>query len=62
MLENKNLDAVCLNIINENNPFGGNNNEIELLLKNEEYSFRGSKLDISFDLITSLKKLFNDKS
>ncbi|PHR70018.1 MAG: bifunctional phosphopantothenoylcysteine decarboxylase/phosphopantothenate--cysteine ligase CoaBC [Arcobacter sp.] len=62
MLENKNLDAVCLNIINENNPFGGNTNEIELLLKNESYSFKGSKLDISFDLLISLQKLFNDKS
>jgi len=62
MLENKNLDAVCLNIINENNPFGGNNNEIELLLKNDAYSFKGSKLDISFDLLQTLKKLHNVKS
>jgi len=62
MLENKNLDAVCLNIINENNPFGGNNNEIELLLKNDAYSFKGSKLDISFDLLQILKKLHNVKS
>jgi phosphopantothenoylcysteine decarboxylase/phosphopantothenate--cysteine ligase len=34
MIENKNLDGVCLNIINEENSFGSDNNSIELILKN----------------------------
>ena len=33
MLENKNLDGVCLNILNEENSFGSENNNIELILK-----------------------------
>ena len=30
MLEKKNLDGVCLNIINEENSFGSENNSINL--------------------------------
>jgi len=33
MLENKNLDGVCLNILNDENSFGSDNNNIELILK-----------------------------
>ncbi len=36
MVKNKKLDAVCLNIIDENNPFGSDNNVIELILKNQQ--------------------------
>ncbi|AXH10862.1 bifunctional phosphopantothenoylcysteine decarboxylase/phosphopantothenate--cysteine ligase CoaBC [Malaciobacter halophilus] len=60
MLINKNLDGVCLNILNEQNYFGSNNNSIELILKDKSYSFCASKLDISIQLLDSLKKEFDE--
>ena len=59
MLENKNLDGVCLNILNEENSFGSVNNNIELILKNNSYEFKGAKLDISLE---NLEKLQNEFS
>ena len=60
MLEKKNLDAVCLNIINEENNFGSENNSIELILKDSSYEFKGSKLDISLDILEKLKEEFKE--
>ncbi|MFW2427677.1 bifunctional phosphopantothenoylcysteine decarboxylase/phosphopantothenate--cysteine ligase CoaBC, partial [Aliarcobacter butzleri] len=53
MLDKKNLDGVCLNILNEENSFGSDNNSIELILKNKNKSstFKGSKLDISLEIL-----------
>ena len=59
MLENKNLDGVCLNILNEENSFGSENNNIELILKNSSYEFKGSKLDISLEILGKLQEEFN---
>ncbi|QKF68385.1 phosphopantothenoylcysteine decarboxylase/phosphopantothenate--cysteine ligase [Arcobacter venerupis] len=59
MLENKNLDGVCLNILNEENSFGSENNNIELILKNNSFEFKGSKLDVSLDILEKLKDEFN---
>ena len=58
MLENKNLDGVCLNILNEQNSFGSDNNNIELILKNNSYEFKGSKLDISLEILEKLEEEF----
>ena len=58
MLENKNLDGVCLNILNEQNSFGSDNNNIELILKNSSYEFKGSKLDISLEILEKLEEEF----
>ena len=60
MLEKKNLDAVCLNIINEENNFGSDNNNIELILKNNSYEFKGSKLDISLEILEKMKVEFKE--
>ena len=59
MLENKNLDGVCLNILNENNNFGSNTNEIELILKNSSFEFKGPKLNISLEILEKLQEKFN---
>ncbi len=59
MLENKNLDAVCLNILNDENSFGSDNNNIELILKNNSYEFKGSKLDISLEILENLQREFS---
>ena len=59
MLENKNLDGVCLNILNEENSFGSGNNNIELILKNNSYEFKGAKLDISLEILEKLQNEFS---
>ena len=59
MLENKNLDGVCLNILNEENSFGSENNSIELILKNNSYEFKGAKLDISLEILEKLQNEFS---
>ena len=58
MIKNKNLDGVCLNIINEENSFGSDNNNIELILKNSSQKFSGSKLDVSMNILENLEKEF----
>ena len=58
MIKNKNLDGVCLNIINEENSFGSDNNNIELILKNSSQKFSGSKLDVSMNILEKLEKEF----
>ncbi|MCV6608815.1 MAG: bifunctional phosphopantothenoylcysteine decarboxylase/phosphopantothenate--cysteine ligase CoaBC [Campylobacterales bacterium] len=59
MLEKKSLDAVCLNILEDKNSFGTQNNEIELVLKdNNSHRFSGDKLDISLELLQTLEREF----
>lgn len=60
MLENKKLDGVCLNILNEENSFGSENNNIELILKNNSFEFKGSKLDVSLNILEKLKEEFSE--
>ena len=59
MLEKKKLDGVCLNILNGDNAFGSDNNAIKLILKNNSYSTKGSKLQVSLEILENLKKEFN---
>ena len=58
MLENKNLDGDCLNILNEENSFGSENNNIELILKNSSQKIEGSKLEVSMNILEELEKEF----
>ena len=61
MLENKSLDAVCLNILDDKNKFGNNTNKIELLTKNDQIEFEmDDKINISLKLLDQLKKGFNE--
>ncbi len=56
MLINKNLDAVCLNIIDNKNNFGSDKNEITLITKNGDIFLElNSKLNVSFQLLKELK-------
>ena len=61
MLKNKNLDAVCLNILDENNSFGSQNNNIELILKDRSFDFSGDKLDISLEILNRFEKEFTNE-
>lgn len=58
MLKNKNLDAVCLNVLDENLSFGDDKNIIELIFKDETYKFSADKLFVSFAILQSLEKKF----
>jgi len=60
MLTKKNLDAVCLNILGNENSFGSDTNEIELILKDNSYSFKGEKLDVSLGILNRLQEEFNE--
>ena len=61
MLQKKNLDAVCLNILKDKNSFGTSDNAIELIFEKESFSFEGQKDEISFDIIEKLAQKFADE-
>ncbi len=63
MLKSKNLDGVCLNIISEENKFGSDTNDLELIISGEESWGLGveDKLEISLLLLNKLKEQFNKK-
>jgi phosphopantothenoylcysteine decarboxylase/phosphopantothenate--cysteine ligase len=59
MLDKKKIDAVCLNILDENNSFGSESNTIELILKDGKSAmFSGLKLDISKAILEKLQVEF----
>ena len=60
MLEKKNLDGVCLNILENKDSFGTNKNDIELILKENTYKFSGEKLEISLDILKTLEGEFDN--
>lgn len=52
LLENKGVNAVCLNIINDNNTFGSDTNAIDFISKNETIFFPSAdKLTLSLSII-----------
>jgi phosphopantothenoylcysteine decarboxylase/phosphopantothenate--cysteine ligase len=63
MLEKKDLQGVCLNILNQNNPFGSNSNTIELFLKHhsKSFCFEGNKFVISLQLLETMQKEFDEQ-
>ncbi|MCT7472495.1 bifunctional phosphopantothenoylcysteine decarboxylase/phosphopantothenate--cysteine ligase CoaBC [Aliarcobacter cryaerophilus] len=61
MLKNKNLDAVCLNILDEVNSFGSDTNKIELILKDKGFDFSGNKLNISLEILNRFEKEFTNE-
>ena len=61
MLLNKNVNGVCLNILDENNQFGSDTNSIDLITKNNIIKLTtASKLEISITLLESLKGEFSE--
>ncbi len=61
MLKKKNIDAVCLNIIDSQNNFGSNENEIDLITKNVNIHLpKDTKLNLSLKLLDSLKEQFSE--
>jgi phosphopantothenoylcysteine decarboxylase/phosphopantothenate--cysteine ligase len=61
MLNQKKLDAVCLNILDKKNNFGSDSNKIELITKSSSTLFdTATKLNISFDILNQLSNQFKD--
>ena len=58
MLEKKQLDGVCLNILDNSSSFGSNENEIEFITAKKELLLpRNDKLSISFEILKNAKEL-----
>lgn len=58
LLKNKGVDAVCLNIINDNNTFGSDTNAIDFISKNETVSFaKADKLTLSLHILNQASVL-----
>ena len=58
MLENKSIDAVCLNILKEANNFGSDLNEVTCISKTKEEKLPlDSKLNIAFKILDFAKEL-----
>lgn len=58
MLKRKQLDGVCLNILENSDSFGSNKNKIDLVLKDKSKQFLGDKLSLSIDMLDFLKEEF----
>lgn len=62
MLEKKELDGVCLNVLSNSNSFGTQDNTIELYVKDKKGSVNlsGEKLSLSLDILTELQSEFDE--
>jgi phosphopantothenoylcysteine decarboxylase/phosphopantothenate--cysteine ligase len=58
MIDNKEVDAVCLNILKDSSSFGSDTNSIDFILPNKIESIPSSdKLSVSFDILQHAKSL-----
>lgn len=58
MLKNKNLDAVCLNILEDSSSFGTSTNKIDFITKQEIKSIpQNDKLSVSFEILNHAKSI-----
>lgn len=58
LLERKGVNAVCLNVINESNPFGGDSNAIDFITLNDTVNLpKNDKLTVSFHILDQAETL-----
>jgi phosphopantothenoylcysteine decarboxylase/phosphopantothenate--cysteine ligase len=58
LLERKGVDAVCLNVIDESNPFGGDSNTIDFITLHETVKLhKNDKLSVSFNILEQAESL-----
>jgi phosphopantothenoylcysteine decarboxylase/phosphopantothenate--cysteine ligase len=58
MLQQKELDGVCLNVLNDSKSFGSETNEVEFITKNKSVLIpQADKLSVSFQIINNAKAL-----
>ena len=61
MLKNKHCEAVCLNVINANNPFGGENNALKIITSQGIEEISGSKFDVALKIALFIAPLLTYK-
>ncbi len=58
MLEKKNIDAVCLNLLKDSTSFGADTNEVEFISKDSSVLIPSAqKLDIAFEILKNASKI-----
>ncbi|BAM15108.1 bifunctional phosphopantothenoylcysteine decarboxylase/phosphopantothenate synthase [Helicobacter cinaedi PAGU611] len=57
MLDSKQCDMVCLNVIGEQNPFGANSNTINIFTHDFTQGASGSKLEVAFSIAKACESL-----
>ncbi len=62
MLDSKQCDMVCLNVITKQNPFGADSNTINILTHDFTQSVSGSKLEVAFSIAKACESLKNLKA
>lgn len=61
MIDTKNIDAVCLNILKDSSSFGTDTNKIEFITPNKIESIpHANKLEVSFNILKYAKNLINE--
>ena len=61
MIDNKNIDAVCLNILKDSSSFGSDTNQIEFITPNKVTSLpHAKKLTLSFEILKLAKGLSDE--
>ena len=61
MIESKNIDAVCLNLLQNSSSFGSDTNKIDFITaQNIELLKENDKISLAFDILTHAKKI-NDE-
>lgn len=61
LLENKNVDAVCYNLLQDSDSFGTSDNEITFINKNEQRLLgKADKLELSYKILESSKALIDE--
>jgi len=58
MLQNKKLDAVCLNILKDSSSFGSDTNAVEFITAKNRVSITSNdKLSVAFEIVKNSKDL-----
>ncbi|HIP51594.1 MAG TPA: bifunctional phosphopantothenoylcysteine decarboxylase/phosphopantothenate--cysteine ligase CoaBC [Campylobacterales bacterium] len=61
LIENKNVDGVCYNLLKDSQSFGTNNNSITFITADKSVDLgTASKLDLSFKILRESRKLTNE--
>ncbi len=58
MLDSKNIDAVCLNILKDSSSFGSDTNKVEFITANKIESIpHADKLSVSFEILNHAESI-----
>jgi phosphopantothenoylcysteine decarboxylase/phosphopantothenate--cysteine ligase len=62
LIENKNVDGICYNLLKDSHSFGTENNSITFITENNSIDLgNASKLDLSFKILKESQKLYNEQ-